>query len=77
MTFTLSDGSLNAADTLVVTVTNVLPLAAWKQAQFGANAGNDTIAGDLANPDGDQLVNLLNYAYGGNPNRAAPAPAAG
>jgi len=75
VTVTVSDGSLSRSDTFVVTVTNLLPLAAWKQAQFGANAGNESIAGDLANPDGDLLVNLLEYTLGGNPNSAASAPA--
>ena len=70
----VSDGSLFRSDTFIVTVTSLLPLAACKQAQFGANAGNESIAGDLANPDGDLLVNLLEYALGGNPNSAASAP---
>ena len=74
VTVTVSDGSLSRSDTFIVTVTNLLPLAAWKQAQFGASAGNESIAGDLANPDGDLLVNLLEYALGGNPNNASPAP---
>ncbi len=75
VTVTVSDGSLTRSDTFILTVTNLPPLAAWKQAQFGANAGNESIAGDLANPDGDLLVNLLEYAMGGNPNSATSAPA--
>jgi len=71
---TVSDGSRTTSDTFVVTVTDLPPLTLWKQAQFGANAGNEAIAGDLANPDGDLLVNLLEYALGGNPNNAASAP---
>lgn len=40
----------------------------WRQQQFGINAGNPTIAGDDADPDGDGLSNLLEYALGLDPN---------
>src|SRR5207249_6989057 len=35
---------------------------AWKFAHFGANANNSVIAGDFADPDGDRIQNLLEYA---------------
>jgi hypothetical protein len=34
----------------------------WKLLKFGANASNPSIAGPLANPDGDPLANALEYA---------------
>ena len=46
------------------------PLNLWKSAHFGANAGNPNIAGDQADPDGDKLVNIWEYALGSDPNRA-------
>ena len=44
-------------------------LQSWRYANFGtiANSGN---AADTADPDGDGLNNLLEYAFGGNPNTA-------
>jgi hypothetical protein len=41
---------------------------AWKFAHFAANANNDAIAGDLADPDGDGIANLLEYAMASDPN---------
>ncbi len=43
------------------------PQGLWKQSSFGANAGNPLIAGDMADPDGDGIVNLLEYAAGTSP----------
>ena len=37
---------------------------------FDTNANNAAIAGDLADPDNDGAVNLLEYALGLNPNAA-------
>ena len=47
------------------------PLQSWRLAHFGtaANSGN---AADFANPDGDEYVNLLEFARNGDPNRTAP-----
>jgi len=43
------------------------PFDLWRSQNFGANAGNATIAGLLADPDGDTFCNLLEYALAGNP----------
>jgi hypothetical protein len=55
------------------------PFGAWRMAEFGINAGNDAISGDLADPDGDGIVNLLEYALHLDPNVASatglPTPA--
>ncbi|MEO0055353.1 MAG: hypothetical protein RLZZ50_1300 [Verrucomicrobiota bacterium] len=50
------------------------PLESWRLANFGspANSGN---AADTADPDGDGLLNLIEFALGSNPNSAASAPA--
>lgn len=47
------------------------PFAAWRVAEFGINAGNDVISGDHADPDGDDIVNLLEYALHLDPNVAS------
>jgi hypothetical protein len=60
----------NAASPAVATasfrVAVVTPLEAWRAAQFGAAAGGPEAA-DLADPDADGLVNLLEYSLGSAP----------
>lgn len=55
------------AVTVPVTITIPKPVEQWRQDNFGANAGNAAIAGNGADPDGDGLSNLLEYALGTNP----------
>jgi len=43
------------------------PLALWKHSHFGTNGNNLLVGGSLADPDGDTIVNLLEYAFAGNP----------
>jgi hypothetical protein len=43
------------------------PVDDWRLNHFGAAANNSLIAGDLADPDGDGLPNLLEYALGLDP----------
>lgn len=67
ITVTVSDGTLSASDTFLLTVNAVLtPIDSWRATVFGTDASNPLIAGDLADPDGDGFVNLLEYALGGN-----------
>ncbi|MDZ4286491.1 MAG: hypothetical protein U0984_00955, partial [Prosthecobacter sp.] len=44
-----------------------LPMDAWRFQQFGSDANNPTLAGDLADRDDDGIENLLEYALGLNP----------
>ncbi len=44
-----------------------LPIDAWRFAKFGASANNPSIAGDLANPDGDVFPNLLEFSLANDP----------
>jgi len=44
------------------------PFNDWRLANFGTNANNDAVSGDLADPDGDGIVNLLEYGLNLNPN---------
>ena len=42
--------------------------AAWKASKFGLDASNPSIAGGTADPDHDGIPNLLEYAFGLDPN---------
>jgi hypothetical protein len=70
---------VGSPSTTVLTITNLTPpppplssYATWKLAHFGANATNPAIAGDNADPDGDGIPNLLEYAFGSDPNSVNP-----
>ena len=63
-----------ASDHLPVVADYVVPTPyeAWKSGYFTtAELGNAAISGDLADPDGDGVVNLLEYALGLNPRMAS------
>ncbi len=65
---------LGSQSNAVLTITNTAPppsaYAIWKSNHFGTNASNPAIAGDNADPDGDGIVNILEYAFGSDPNVA-------
>ena len=63
---TADDGEAKTYDDVALTV-QLAPIEQWRNAHFGANAGNPAIAGDLADPDGDGLANLLEYALNLDP----------
>ena len=43
------------------------PLAAWRFVNFGGDATNEAVAGNEANPEGDDLSNLQEYAFNTDP----------
>jgi hypothetical protein len=43
------------------------PFAAWQNSQFNTNASNPAVASEWADPDGDGLLNLFEYAFGLDP----------
>jgi hypothetical protein len=47
------------------------PFDVWRFQQFGSNTNNPAISGESADPDGDGMVNLLEYAIHSNPNIAS------
>ena len=84
---TLAEGSETATFTLIesddfavsgasaaITIAD-LPADDWRIGKFGAGAGDPAISGDLADPDGDGIVNLLEYAFAQEPLTYEPAPA--
>lgn len=64
---------LTANDTEVQTFADVAltvqltPMAQWKVDKFGANVSDPLIIGDLADPDKDGLLNLIEYSLDLNP----------
>jgi hypothetical protein len=54
------------------------PYNQWRGANFGTNTSNPAIAGDMADPAGDGIPNVMKYALGLNPadSGAAGLPAA-
>jgi len=51
------------------------PARAWKVANFSViNRWDSTVSGDLADPDGDNIPNLIERALGSNPNARTTAP---
>lgn len=68
----LNSTAYNLASPSSATVTiHDTPFDTWLLSEFGTNANNAAISGDLANPDGDGIVNLLEYALNLNPNVAS------
>ena len=59
--------SLDAASTSVLTILED-PYDFWKFSYFGANDNNPAIAGNLADPAGDGIANILKYAFALDPN---------
>ena len=66
------NGSLGAQSSATVTI-NEPPFPAWQFQHFAASANTASIAGDLADPDSDGVVNLLEYAFGNDPKSPASA----
>jgi hypothetical protein len=52
-----------------------LTFADWQEAQFGSDKASPAIAGELADPDNDSLVNLFEYVLSGDPRRKTVLPA--
>lgn len=65
VTVVVSDGTTSSMQSFDVNV--LTPLQAWRQEHFGVESGNEEVAGDLVDPDGDAIPNLLERALGGNP----------
>lgn len=65
LTVTVRDSSSITASTTLLVHAQFGGYAAWRLAQFlGADQTNDAVSGPLADPDGDGVANLLEYAFG-------------
>jgi len=65
------DGEIKTFDdTTLVLSGQLTPFQRWQLAEFGTQAGNPLLAGDMADPDGDGLPNLLEFALATQPNEA-------
>lgn len=62
-----------AAPTNATVTIHDTPFNAWRLAEFGTNANNGAVSGDFADPDGDGIVNLLEYALNLNPSVTSTA----
>jgi len=64
----VANGKVYVGNQYSVSVFGLLsPSDNWRYAYFGSNATNPTLAGDTADPDGDGVVNLLEYALATDP----------
>ena len=64
-TYTISDGfGGNATGNVTVTAA---PIMTWRVQKFGASAVNSAVAGDNADPNGNGIPNLFEYALNGDP----------
>jgi hypothetical protein len=63
----LSAGSLLGANPAATVTITEPPYSNWRFAHFGAAGANSPTAGDLADPDGDGLANLLEYGLASDP----------
>jgi hypothetical protein len=65
------DGEIKTFDdTTLVLGARLTPFQTWQRDEFGPQADNPLLAGDMADPDGDGLSNLLEFALGTKPNQA-------
>ena len=69
-TLELSSKSIVGGTQLQFQLGSLTPLEAWRLAHFGTTA-NSGDAADAANPDGDESINLLEFARDGNPKSGA------
>ena len=59
---------------VVLTRITPTPWQAWQLANFPADINNPAVVGDLVDVEKDGIVNLSEYAFGGNPNVSAQTP---
>lgn len=67
--YTTSDGQGGTGDA-TVTISPVSTFAQWQIARFAEEATDPVVAGPTRDPDHDDLPNLLEYAFGKDPQKA-------
>jgi len=68
---TATDSEVTTYDDTSVDWTALPPIEQWRQANFGADAGNPALAGNLADPERDGSTNLVEYALDLNPHASS------
>jgi hypothetical protein len=71
ITIAASNG-ISPAATQSFTLTVRWTFATWQSVKFGTSATDSSIAGPLADPNGNGILNLLEYALGGDPLSTSP-----
>jgi hypothetical protein len=68
---TIANGKVYVGAQYAVSVFGLLggPRAVWRMAHFGSTT-NASVSGDLADPDGDGMPNIFEYAMATDPNQA-------
>lgn len=66
---TADDGQVKTFDDIAITMPSAF--GSWRTAKFGAFAGDPAISGPDADPNGNGLANLVEYAFGTDPLAAA------
>jgi len=61
------DGEVEVFDEMTCHAMTISEMDLWRQEQFGDDAGDDAIAGPLADPNQHGVVNLLKFALRGDP----------
>jgi len=69
---TADDGQVKTFDDVTATATTQSPYDQWRIAQFGADAGNPAIAGEMADPDLDGSMNVIEFTTGTLPLEFSP-----
>lgn len=68
VTFTVGDGASTSSRTFNLAL--LTPHETWLQSHYGSDWSNPAVSGDMVDLDGDGTGNLLERAFGGNPNVA-------
>ena len=70
---TASDGAITTFGDTTANITVGGPMLSWRQTHFGNTSGNGNGA-NTADPDGDGIANLVEYALGKSPMQPGAAP---
>ena len=75
-TFVINDGAMDSLPATVSISIELPPIDTWKAVNFGAQAGDPAVAGDVADPDFDMILNLMEYGLAHDPmaNQSAAGP---
>ena len=70
---TADDSQVTTFDDTTAVISTQTPIEAWRAAQFGVNATNPAIAGNLVDFENDGLTNIVEYALASTPQTSVAA----